>query len=333
MIKNIFTETENFKKKVKEFDLIGFNEYKLYGCITDKDVILPIQRKLSKYQDVKNLTFVVDDLKRLLEDIKWNSNFNKIIRNSKFHISNVSITEGFLSIEEQYKKYVLILSQNFIKLQNKKFLTFKSFFKDFSQYVIKNQKLITFCSFIGSSYMSIFSSGLAFKLFSENDLSVAKAEEYIMDESFSLYHNICLKNNFLIDKYMPWVIVRRVNEKFLKDNEAYYYSAYLNSLNIMFSTIVESYIDYVSTVLNDQERAVADVNNFNINTDQFLNFYIEAKLIERGVSYFEKDIQSLRTFFKSNSKHNSQKESVRKFNTISNKKVDSIYKDWRDTFL
>lgn len=329
MIKNIFEETDNFKQLVKQFNLISFNEFKLYGCATGNDVILPIENKLQKYGDIHNLSFAVTDLKNLLEELKWNSNLNKIIKKSKFHISNVSIKEGYLDIKKQYENYILAVYKNFInEQQGVKFFSFKDFYNSFSSYILKNKKLLTFCSFIDSSYMSIFSSGLAFKLFDEQDLSIKIAEKYIADESFSIYHDICLRNNFLIDKYMPWVIVRRVNESFLGNHIDLYYSAYDKELNLTFDILKFAYIDYIDNFLTQQEKNASNVENFVINFDQFLNFYIQAKLNEKKVTFLDEDIENLKHFFKLNSKHNSQKESVKKFNKISNKRVDSVDENW-----
>lgn len=332
MIKDKITENKEYNKLVKQFDLIDFSQYNQYGVVTKQNLYIPKKEKLQQFNEIKNIKYAIDDYKNLINEIKDKSNLNKISKISKFHISNISTENDYHDIVDRYNIYLFSTMMSFLDSKKIRYTNFNLFFKSFSKHIIENNLLFSFVSFLKSNYMSIFSSGLAFRVSDIKEINLKNSKEFILDDSFISFQEICLHNNFLIDKYMPWVIVRRVDEGIISENIDLYINVYDKELDIIYESVKEIYLQYVSNVLSEQERELVDIDQLSINFDEFLEFYIITKFKENKISFVQNDISMFKRFFVLNSKHNSVEDSVRKLNQISSEKCDSIYKDGREVY-
>lgn len=186
--------------------------------------------------------------------------------------------------------------------------------------------------FITSEIGTIFSTGLAIKIFDEKADDLNSAKSYIQDKFFRIFKNICLQHNFIIDKHMPWVIVYRVSDAYMRSNLSRYLDVYESDLLFFFDAIKIAYIYYVKNILSKELYSSVDISNFDLPKDCILKIYVKKKLDGHKIHYSNEDFQTMLRFFKSNTITNGLRDSAYKLNNIE-QKFSTIYDDWEQVYL
>lgn len=331
MIKESFQEIKKFEKLVSKLNLMDLSRNSnLYGISFGDEYFLPNISKLKKDNKNVNLQFAINDFRNLIEELETQSKLARISKNSKFYIGNLNFNKNHF--DDPYKNYenylFLILSAAANQLKNS--FSFNQFFK---KIVSLNQFFLTFSGFIKSSFVSIFSSGLVFSLKNIEEPTLKIAEEFFRDPYFKTYMAICNRHNFHIDKYMPWLIVRKVNDEILKSNIHLYDNVYEQEMTALYSALKNAYIRFVNTFQLKKDLDKFDLSNFNIELSEFIKFFIKAKLNESKIDLEEKKVEDLVRFFSINAKHNSLKNSVKKLDRIASTKSDIILQNWSQIYL
>lgn len=335
MIKEIFNITKNYQTLSTSQNLLNISQSNIKYGIEFKDrLVLPKKEFLVSLEGKKNLDFALDDLKIILEKIKFKSNISYIPFNSKFHYSKIKITKGYTDPKQKYIRYLSIILNKFVIDTQKKTITnFSNFFKEFSEYIKTNINLFTFIKFIKSNNISFFSSGLVYSIFDEKDNDLSVATSYLEDAYFNIFQDICLMNNYIIDSYMPWVIIRRVDDSFIEQNKLKYENIYETELNFIHESFKSLYLMYVENILNEEDKDLADITHMSLNYNSFIDFYVFIKIKEssEGINIIE-DFNLIKNFFLINSSKNGLADSIKKISEIG-VKHDSIYQDFRSLYL
>ena len=333
MIRELFDKDETYESAVSNANLLDFSQAREYGFICNDKLYIPNNSfiKASSKQPVINFADANESLDKLLAHIRNHCTFGRIPTTSKFHINNIKITKSFVNPEDVYRQYMLILLNKFLKKTSEtSFLTFSSFVKTF---IYEMETDIQFMSdFLKTEVISVFSTGLAYQIFKEQTPDTDIARKYIQDDYFYIFKNICLQYNFIIDKHMPWVIVYRVSEQYLKDNIQRYRDVYASDMSIFFLVSKILYTYYVNNVLSQELYNLVDITDFFLPKDTILNLYLRKKLTIQRIDYTESDFQSLKRFFKLNAHYNGLSDSAHKFSNIK-QEGDAIYNDWQQVYL
>lgn len=333
MIDEIFEDDEAFEKLTRNANLLNFSENRLYGYVCKGKLYVPNNDfiKFGKTQPVLNFVDTNEAFEALVATLTSHSKLGRIPRSSKFHINNMSITRSYLSIHDLYKQFMLLSLTTFSnKLSGESLLDFQSFFKRIVHDMYS--ELYFMSDFLMSEVSSIFSTGLAVKMFDEKMDDLDTATAYIKDKFFYIFKKICLQHNFIIDKHMPWVIVYRVSDSYLSENIYKYSNVYEEDMRIFFKTIKLMYIYYVNNLLAKELVNSANIKDFNLPKDSILSLYIRKKLDINNVSVSKEDFQQMLQFFKFNAITNGLGDSAYKLDRIE-QKFSSVYDDRQHVYL
>ena len=202
------------------------------------------------------------------------------------------------------------------------FYSFDSFFSYFTKNLTED--FLVFSDFIRSSFVDIFSNGLSFQIYDEQE----SLTDFLTDRYFSNYHNICMKYNFNIDKYNPWIIVRKIDGQFISNNSNKYIDVYTLDVIITFEAIRKAFVYYKSRYTETEHYSFIDVDSLELPKNSFYHFYVNCKLKFNKIQLGEKQVNELVQFFIKNAIKNTIKDSVFKIGNIT-KKHNSISKNWK----
>lgn len=333
MLDKFFADDENYESIVSKSNLLDFSSVKKYGFEYANKLYIPNNEfiKFDKLLPCINFENTNSELAKLVKHIKNHSQFRRIPISSKFHSNNIKISKFYENIEDVYRRYIFILFEKFKRTQN-----FENFF-NFDTFVIKfiyelYADFLFMSDFIESEGISIFSSGLAVKLFDEKETSKDVAKEYIQDKYFHIFKNICLQYNFIIDRNMPWVIVYRVGNEYFKNNLDKYTNVYANDMNILYMVLKQVYIYYVDNVLNKDYFNLVNLSDFSLPRDTILNLYLKKKLEKNKISYSNEDFITFKRFFKANTVANGLDDSASKLDKLKQEN-NTFYDDWEQIYF
>lgn len=333
MISDLFETDADYESVVVNANLLDFAQNRLYGYICKDKLYIPNNSfiKASTTQPIINFPDSNQAFDQLLAHIRNHCTFGRIPPSSKFHINNLKVTKSFINSEDLYKQYMFLLLAKFVESPSMgSFIVFSEFYKAFT-YEMK-ESLMFMSDFIQTEAVSIFSSGLAYQIFNEELPDLNAAKEYIQDNYFYIFKNICLQYNFIIDKHMPWVIVYRVTENYLENNKTKYIDLYGSDMSIFFQTMKLLYIFYVNNHLNRDLYGYVDIKEYAIPKDSILKLYIQKKLEKRKIDYSDKDFNSLLRFFKYNAIFNGISDSAHKFDNL-RQEGNAVYNDRQQIYL
>lgn len=334
MIKENFQDTKKYEKLISRLNLQDFSRSSnLYGILFSNEYFLPNISKLEKYNKVTNINFAINDFRNLITELQNQSKMFRIPKTSKFNIGNLKYNENvFIDPYKNYENYLFLFCSTFSR-ELKTVKSFNEFFLKIYTSIFQVAQFLTFSGFLKSDLVSIFSSGLAFFVANVPSPTLKIAEEYVKDPYFKMFAAICSKHNFYIDKYMPWLIVRRVDDSVFNNNIESYIDIYQNDIDILYDAMKNVYIRFVNTFVSKKDLEKLDLSNFNLNFHLLVNFFIKLKLKESKIDFKEKDVNDLYRFFLSNSKHNSIKDSVKKLDRITSTEFDSVLQNWTQIHL
>jgi len=327
MISDLYDINDKYTSLVTGTNLMDFSSVRNYGFISNDNLYIPNNQYIKINTKLPAINFPDSNqaLENLLTHLRSHCQFGRIPPTSKFHINNIKITKSYINIHDIYKQYMLILLEKFSLNINKDYLYFSEFFNDFINF---NFSEILFMSdFLKTETISVFSTGLAYKIFDESVNEKEISSEYIQDNFFYIFKNICLHYNFIIDKYMPWIIVYRVTDSYIQDNIIRYIDVYESDLDLFFKVCKQLYIYYVNNILNKDKYAQVNIYDFSISDDILLQIYINKKLKRSFLSTIDSNVEKLLRFIKKNTEINGLKDSAYKLNNIREKDY-SIYKNW-----
>lgn len=298
-----------------------------YGLLFDNYFYLPNKKNITQITDGQyNLDFTISAFNNLLNEWKFASSVQRIPKSSKFYFSKMKLNKTFFSAQGLYSAHLFETFFTFKK--NRSLKTLNDFVITFFQIAKQKDRIISLSKFVESSVASIFCSGLAFSVFSENSSSELR-NEYILDPYYPVFRNLCLKHNFLIDNRAPWIIVYRVqNDTPQKSN------SYINVYEIEISLLLEELKNLWNFYISSDNLSTKDKNDININ-DQYINShmfiteYIAAKCREQNITISSQLLNDLRRFMSFNNKHNGIMNTVYKLSHIEKNEHNIIPESWR----
>lgn len=325
MIKDIFSGKQQYDALTEGFNLLSFSTPDNYGLSFNNDLYIPKDINITKESTYSNLDFAVSDFKAFLETLKWASLTGRIQPSSKYHISKVAPNKSYVDAKQLYLNRVTLLSYIFAQPLKTPILSFKQYFTEFTSFIALYVPEFSFVTHFWSKQVSIYSSGLAFSISKETGANMDVAREYILDSDFYRFQRLCLKHNFIIDRYRPWVIVRRLSTSDIEQNIAKYDNVYAQDIDMLYSSIKSTYLNYVENILDKKHKENADIINLSIDKTDLITAYLQIKLKEKNIKTTNEQFNRLRLFFIMNCKSNSVKDSVIKFDRLTTRSIDSLF--------
>lgn len=316
MIKDLFVLNKQYEILADSFSLLKLSNTEKYGIFFNNSIWEPNKNYIQTEQSFSNLDFANIDFNNFLKDIKWYSIVGKISQSSKYHISNIKINKSFI---DPYKLYInkIILLTTVFTFQNKTpYLSFADYISAFSAFILKEKINVTYSNHFCDKSISIQSSGLVYSLLKENNNSIQTAKDYILDSNFLIFQEICTKNNFIIDRYMPWIIIRKLTTNDISANAYKYDNVYSKDIESLYNGLKQAYIYYTTNLIDKKLKDQVNTTNFDVRKHQLLDFFISMKLNEKNQTFTKEQIARVKDLFILNSIKNSIQDSVIKLETI-----------------
>lgn len=235
-------ERESFYQITIEDNLYGkklFN--KSYGDISyskknNENVIVPNPRFIKPMNFIKgensSLCFVSKAYQSFVDE--WNKLVEQGIIPEQQNIDLIPI-KTYTNFEKEYSNLILEYSQTFSLFLEKnksieKINNFDSFLKEVSKLISIESKNspFTVTKFIQSKFCTDAISGMTLELSRKDDNYITK-KDFIQSDLFQIYHDLAVRNGFIIDKNNPWKLyfnikspaARSVIETFLEKDEKF----------------------------------------------------------------------------------------------------------------
>lgn len=330
MLKHYFLTEDIYDTILSDYKMYDFTKDSMYGFYHGQNIVIPKDSYIKEYKiNLKNIDFAVNDLINLEKEIQLESRNGRFPASSFLNYTNFIVKKGYNNSIARYEEYVIFYYlQTFKNLtQERKFYNFNDFFDFFVEK--SNNDFLVYTDFLKSKYIDVFSSGLAFQIFEEP----SSINDFILDKHFSNYYNLCKRHNFNIDKYRPWIIVRRVDDKHLNQNNFKYNYIYDLDTIITFEALRKCYINYITTnIVDNIELRQVNISSYDMKRDKYFRFYVKCKLENKKIEIPDQQFDILVRFLKNNlAFSNSIRSSLYKLDSIK-RKDDSIYKDWQQIF-
>lgn len=255
------------EKVMKDFTLYENHHYgridELMNVIfLDKQNLKTIK---SKDNNITALNFVTDAFEKVQSRFKMALSVGNIPSTMKY-LSAPKAHKGYEDPEVLYAEYIKSYFENFnnVFLKNQKILSFDDYYNKFYEYIqtMNIEYPITFTGFQRSKYSNIFTTGLAISI---ADLSIDEdqlKEDFFMDTScFEFYKKVCLNNGFYISKNSPWILVANIlspslliyTKKYkLSTKKQIFFSNFNNCVKLDLNLMINNLLIYYNKFYNNK---------------------------------------------------------------------------------
>jgi hypothetical protein len=212
-------DTSSPPKPIKKF-FIGELQY--YGKVNE--TLKPIYPKKNKLKLISNKDsiFALDFVASKFADLK--QNFVKCITIGTIskddpNLSVLKPFKGYISVEDEYKKYIGSVLDGFSKqyLVSSKKIDKITDFNVYLQTLIEYSKLssrsipLTKSSFLKTNFCPLRVSGLVIEIAELKYSNDSLKYDFTKSPNFKFYKNACIKHGFSIDYNAPWRLVADID--------------------------------------------------------------------------------------------------------------------------